>query len=763
MEMAWMVGEGGQEALWKASICELQKHDYEEHNIPDTLTDVKALHAQTQESATLEAREQILSSESLHDVDNSFDIMEHTDVHWALSYDKLHFNDGGLFSDHQWTKLQKWIECSGQQAAVLIDSFQVTSISFSDGTKYEDISKAAHNVFDHNQDLEAYLLLHCVRSYVEFNMYALFKMYVSLYTIFSTNDIEIFPLKDAYQDHTNFKNFTEQILQYNHDSLIVEYIRGKLHSLDMQNLSLPESDLPDPEADEIEQIDGLHFSLGSQQATQSFVDVKASKTGNPAFVQFWIKLNDFLNHTFNANNIPFPNGRQIQLATDDIITEYRFVKVNYESLVDWQTEACVIFTQLLLVFTYMVRDVQYPIMLTLPYDQPVGACPQKDKDFNFCCVLVKDSSRPNEALVIDTLDTDMFLHMKEIHTDTAAGEDFGLWGELKQDLDEGSMQVPILSAFKLAQMRKLLLLHRGDAFSMEANTIIGPEVRTWMGGWTVAEDVEQARRMCKCIHMHAAVAHQLAIARVTYPEDQNQSISGKGCSCTTVYHHLLQHQARRDYSLLKHKADWALKWISDQCSTFGDHLVTFAAVEGIFFSGSFMSIFWLKKHSLIPGLTLSNELISHDALPVGVIGMNAKLMCQHIEFVVDCLLVSLGNEKVYNATNPFNFMDMISLQGKTNFFEKFCKIACELLVETDIPPDSAPPINTHQVLGNSICGTPDGRAFFGYFSQQKTMEQEQMMQLSIHSIKCSNSTSDSGVRLILKGAASLNVSLEEDF
>ncbi|KAF9011993.1 ribonucleotide reductase small subunit [Cyathus striatus] len=162
---------------------------------------------------------------------------------------------------------------------------------------------------------------------------------------------------------------------------------------------------------------------------------------------------------------------------------------------------------------------------------------------------------------------------------------------------------------------------------------------------------------------------------------------------------------------IKRKADWALKWISDKRSTFAERLVAFAAVEGIFFSGSFASIFWMKKRGLMPGLTFSNELISRDegmhtdfacllfshlkrrphpdvvkiiiteavkieqefltdALPVKLIGMNSDLMCQYIEFVADRLLVALGNEKVYNSTNPFDFMDMISLQGKTNFFEK---------------------------------------------------------------------------------------------
>ncbi|KAJ7727497.1 ribonucleotide reductase small subunit [Mycena olivaceomarginata] len=161
---------------------------------------------------------------------------------------------------------------------------------------------------------------------------------------------------------------------------------------------------------------------------------------------------------------------------------------------------------------------------------------------------------------------------------------------------------------------------------------------------------------------------------------------------------------------ITHKAEWALRWISDEKSTFGERLVAFATVEGIFFSGSFASIFWMKKRGLMPGLTFSNELISRDegmhtdfacllfthlkrrphpdtvrrvimeavgieqefltdALPVSLIGMNAKLMCQYIEFVADRLF-ALGNDKVYNSSNPFDFMDMISLQGKTNFFEK---------------------------------------------------------------------------------------------
>lgn len=158
------------------------------------------------------------------------------------------------------------------------------------------------------------------------------------------------------------------------------------------------------------------------------------------------------------------------------------------------------------------------------------------------------------------------------------------------------------------------------------------------------------------------------------------------------------------------KAEWALKWIEN--GSFAERLIAFAAVEGIFFSGSFCSIFWLKKRGLMPGLSFSNELISRDegmhcdfacmiyndhvvnklsketvtkiitdaveiekefvtdALPVSLIGMNAKLMQQYIEFVADRLLSELNCDKVFNSPNPFDFMEMISLQGKTNFFEK---------------------------------------------------------------------------------------------
>lgn len=162
---------------------------------------------------------------------------------------------------------------------------------------------------------------------------------------------------------------------------------------------------------------------------------------------------------------------------------------------------------------------------------------------------------------------------------------------------------------------------------------------------------------------------------------------------------------------VKKKADWAMKWIYSETADFASRLIAFAAVEGIFFSGSFCAIFWLKKRGLMPGLTFSNELISRDeglhtdfacllynmleekldnkqildliteaveiekefiseALPVSLIGINAKLMCQYIEFIADRLLREIGLPSHYNSKNPFDWMELISLEGKTNFFEK---------------------------------------------------------------------------------------------
>ena len=184
--------------------------------------------------------------------------------------------------------------------------------------------------------------------------------------------------------------------------------------------------------------------------------------------------------------------------------------------------------------------------------------------------------------------------------------------------------------------------------------------------------------------------------------------------------------ALNTFPCITKKGDWARKWINDKRSSFAVRLIAFACVEGIFFSGAFCSIYWLKKRGKMPGLTFSNELISRDealhtefaillynklqrkikkqkvidiikeavvieqeficeALPCRLIGMNAKMMSQYIEFVADRLFVQLGYDKVYNSANPFDFMEMISIEGKTNFFEK--RVGEYALATKDKPAD----------------------------------------------------------------------------
>jgi ribonucleoside-diphosphate reductase subunit M2 len=170
-------------------------------------------------------------------------------------------------------------------------------------------------------------------------------------------------------------------------------------------------------------------------------------------------------------------------------------------------------------------------------------------------------------------------------------------------------------------------------------------------------------------------------------------------------------EATQNYPCIAKKADWAKKWLNDKRSSFATRLVAFAIIEGVFFSSSFAAIYWIKKRGLMPGLTFSNELISRDealhtefavllyskivrrlskkrmleilqdavaiekefiteAIPCRMIGMNARLMTQYIEFVADRLLLQLGYDKFYNATNPFDFMELISIESKVNFFER---------------------------------------------------------------------------------------------
>ncbi|KAI6190436.1 Protein CBR-RNR-2 [Aphelenchoides bicaudatus] len=219
-----------------------------------------------------------------------------------------------------------------------------------------------------------------------------------------------------------------------------------------------------------------------------------------------------------------------------------------------------------------------------------------------------------------------------------------------------------------------------ERFSSEVKA---PEARCFYGFQIMIENI------------HSEMYSMLIDAYIKDPDEKNKMFN-----------------AINEFEFIKKKADWALRWISDEKSSFAERLVAFAAVEGIFFSGSFASIFWLKSRGVMPGLAQSNELISRDeglhrdfacllfrnhlknrpsddrvyaiirdaveiekeflvdALPVRMIGMNSGQMCKYIEYVADHLLEELGLEQIYHSENPFPFMTNISLEGKTNFFER---------------------------------------------------------------------------------------------
>tara|TARA_B100001287_G_C22682414_1_gene531256 strand:+ start:2188 stop:3159 length:972 start_codon:yes stop_codon:yes gene_type:complete len=291
------------------------------------------------------------------------------------------------------------------------------------------------------------------------------------------------------------------------------------------------------------------------------------------------------------------------------------------------------------------------------------------------------TENPNRYVMFPISDNEIWSHYKKMMDSFWRAEEIDLSKDLKHwktlNKDEQHFIKHVLAFF--AGSDGIVLENLGQRFLSEVQL---PEARATYGFQLMMENIHSE-------------TYSLLID--TYIKDDTEK--------TKLF------KAIENYPCIKKKADWAIKWIQDNRSSFATRLVAFAAVEGIFFSGSFCSIYWLKKRGLMPGLTFSNELISRDegmhtdfavclfnkllkkpkrakiveiikeavtiekeficeALPCKLIGMNQKLMSQYIEFVADRLVMQLGFTKIYKVSNPFDFMEMISLEGKTNFFEK---------------------------------------------------------------------------------------------
>ncbi|KAG2103174.1 hypothetical protein BD769DRAFT_1630901 [Suillus cothurnatus] len=496
---------------------------------------VQATLLDARSQARKEDKEKILVLQGLWDVNNSFSDIAHTDVHSAILFDRLHVNNEGNFSDHLWTQFQERIKSVGRQAQAKIDEHfdlmprwqklnhfnHIMDISFSDGSKYEDISKiivfAAHDVVDRTSESHElpYLLLRCIREYVNVDMYAALKVHTSktiaagrqavreftqLLDQYSEKDdsgknwaypkrhahAHLFddieakgathntntkpnekchgPIRRTYLRRTNFKNIAEQVLRLDHRFLIAHSIRLDIEDHDEIVASRKNRLLSGSEDDE-DNLDGdpddtFHVKLGAAQNEQTFEDLEQLHANDNAFKRFHIKLADFLSDSLPAHGIPLPNAKRIKFMPNETVTEHRFLKVNFESIVDWrittdylrcspsfhnfarydcvilQTQAGPMFGRLLMLFTCIVDGRTHPIALVHPYDAPVGLRSLKDKHFQFWRVrerprisseffsvrsiirgaaLTEDHNVPGDYLVIDTIDTDMFLRMKLMH------------------------------------------------------------------------------------------------------------------------------------------------------------------------------------------------------------------------------------------------------------------------------------------------------------------------------------------------------------
>ncbi|KAG2063088.1 hypothetical protein BDR04DRAFT_1131147 [Suillus decipiens] len=473
-----------------------------------------------------EDKEKVLMSQGLWDIDVN---VAHTDVHSAVSFDCLHVNNEGNFSDHLWTQFQECVKSIGQQTQSQIDVHfdsmprwrninhfnHVMDISFSDGSKYEDISKvrSTHALL--------YLLLRCIREYVNINMYATLEVRTSETIAAGCQAIKEFtqpldqysakddsgknwaypkwhahahlfddieakgathntntkpnekchgPIRWIYLRWTNFKNIAEQyfiditqVLGLDHRFLIAHSIHLDIKDYDDLITSQNDPLCLDSEDDECPNNDSdatLHIKLGAMQKEQILVTLEQLHANDNAFNQFHIKLANFLSDSLPAHGIPLPGGKRIKFMPDKTVIEHHFIKVKYESIVDWQTtvdylrcsplfhnfpqydcvilqtQARVIFGCLLMLFTCVMDGQTHPVALVHPYDAPVGQCSLKDKHFQFWCVharprisseffsvhliihgaaLAEDHSIQGDYLVIDTIDTDMFLHMKLMH------------------------------------------------------------------------------------------------------------------------------------------------------------------------------------------------------------------------------------------------------------------------------------------------------------------------------------------------------------
>ncbi|KAG2121427.1 hypothetical protein DEU56DRAFT_873780 [Suillus clintonianus] len=434
-------------------------------------------------------REKLLKTYSLRDVENAFWRMMLTDIHRALSFDRMHVYHGGLWRHHLWRELQFWILELGREAVVQMDACydafprwsnlthfsKVVGVDFNDSSHHEDISKmaifAAQRILRRSQSKLGYLLLRCIHHYIDLDIYAGFEVHTEDSIVAGRRALREFsvlmemhgPVRDIYHNRTNFKNVATQILRYDHWLLTLTSMRSELDELDEYNrkADLPTTEDADTEnpAISVAPAPYTHVKLGSAQGDISFASLEQSHADDGAFVGFRIKLNAFLNTFFPSNDIPLPNGKRIHLQADNKITGYKYLQVNYESMVDWrqckdllrcnpeffgsprydcvmvQTDNQPFFARLIFMFGCSIGETNLSLALIHPYDVGIGVRSKHDTDLGLWRVraklrsspefisvrsiirgaaLASDPGRQGDYFVIDTVDADMFLRVKSL-------------------------------------------------------------------------------------------------------------------------------------------------------------------------------------------------------------------------------------------------------------------------------------------------------------------------------------------------------------
>ncbi|KAG1857471.1 hypothetical protein F4604DRAFT_1589912 [Suillus subluteus] len=479
-------------------------------------------------------REKLLKTYSLRDVENVFWRMLLADIHRALSFDRMHVYHGGLWRHHLWRELQFWILELGREAVAQMDAnydalpwwsnlthfSKVVGVDFNDSSHHEDISKmaifAAQRILRRSQSKLGYLLLRCIRHYIDLDIYAGFEVHTEDSIVAGRQALRDFsalmdeyilksqpvtgkdwnfpkkhasshlfddilakgttqnyntkpnekmhgPVRDIYHNRTNFKDVATQILRYDHWLLTLTSMRSELDELDEynRNANLPTTEDADAENPVISVAPApcTHVKLGSAQGDVSFASLEQSHADDRAFVGFRIKLNGFLNTFFPTNDIPLPDGKRIHLQADNKITEYKYLQVNYESMVDWrqckdllrcnpeffgslrydcvmvQTDNQPFFARLIFMFGCSIGETNLSLALIHPYDVGIGVHNKHDADLGLWRVrakprsspefisvrsiirgaaLASDPGRQGDYFVIDTIDADMFLRVKSL-------------------------------------------------------------------------------------------------------------------------------------------------------------------------------------------------------------------------------------------------------------------------------------------------------------------------------------------------------------